>query len=78
MLQVVDVEVVVAMETDQIMLVPLVVAEEQVLAMHRPIVLPPLFRLSNGLAFGVMVDGERYVVSVQEIENSFFAGHVNL
>ena len=75
MLQVVNVQVVVAIEANQIMLVSLVVAEEQVLAMHRPVVLPPLLRLGNSLALGMMIDGIRNIVSVEKVENGFFACH---
>ena len=75
MFQVMNVEVIVAMKADQIVLVPLMITEEEVLAMHRPVVLPPLFRLGNSLALGMMIDGIRNIVSVEKVENGFFACH---
>lgn len=56
-LKVVDVEVVVAVETDEVVLVAFVVAEEDVLAVDASVVLPPAFGFLNGLAFGVVIDG---------------------
>ena len=55
--QVVDSQVVVAIEADEVMHVALMVAEEEVLAMDRPVVVPPAFGLLDGLAFGVSVVG---------------------
>ena len=56
-LDVVDVHVLVAVEADQIVLVALVVAEEEVLAMDRAVVVPPALGLLDGLAFGMSVVG---------------------
>ena len=53
MFQVVDGEVVVAVEAYEIMAVALVVAEEEVLAVDAAVVLPPAFCLLYGLAFGI-------------------------
>ena len=64
-----DVEVVVAMETDEVVLVALVVAHEDVLAMHRPVVPPPALCLFDGLAFRVIVAGEGNVVLLEVIEH---------
>ena len=47
----------VAMETDEVVLVAFVVAEEDVLAVDASVVLPPAFGFLNGLAFGVVIDG---------------------
>lgn len=55
LLQVVNSQVVVAIETDQIVLIALVVAHKDVFAMHTPVVVPPAFRLLDGLALGVVV-----------------------
>ena len=52
MFQVVDGEVVVAVEAYEIMAVAFVVAEEEVLAVNAAIVLPPSFRFLDGFAFG--------------------------
>lgn len=56
--EVVDVEVVVTMEADEIVLVALVVAHKNVLAVDRAIVLPPALCLLNRLALGVVVASE--------------------
>lgn len=76
--EVVNVEVVVAMEADEVVLVALMVAHEDVLAMDRAVVLPPAFRLLDGLAFGMAVAGEGYVVFLEVIKNYFlsFSYHV--
>ena len=74
--EVVDVEVVVAMEADEIVFVPFMVAQEDVLAMHRAVVAPPSFRLFDGLPFRVVVALEAYVVGAQIGEHRFFSCHV--
>ena len=61
-LQVVDCQVMVAVKADEVVLRTLVIAHEDVLAMHATIVLPPAFGLLDGLAFGVVVAGVRDVV----------------
>ena len=61
-LKVVDGKVVVAVEAYEIVLVAFVVAEKQVLAVHRTVVLPPFFRFFNGFSLGMVVAFERYVV----------------
>jgi len=68
-LQVVDVEVMVAMEADEVVLVALVVAHEDVLAVHGAVVLPPAFGLLDGLALGVLVAGEWDMVCLQVAED---------
>ena len=62
LLQVVDCQVMLAVEAYEVVLRTLVVAHEDVLAMHAAIVLPPAFGLLDGLAFGVVVAGERYLM----------------
>ena len=57
-LEVVNVEVVVTMEADEIVLVALVVAHKNVLAVDGTIVLPPALCLLNRLALGVVVASE--------------------
>ena len=55
LLKVVDSQVVVAMEADEVVPVALVVAHEDVLAMHTAVIVPPTLRLLDGLALGVVV-----------------------
>jgi len=52
----------VAVEADEVMLGTLVVAHEDVLAMHTAIVLPPAFGLLDGLTLGVVVAFKRYLM----------------
>ena len=61
-LKVVDSEVMVAVETHEIVFVAFVIAEKQILAVYRTVVLPPSFRFFYGFSFGMVVDFERYVV----------------
>ena len=68
-LEVVDVVVVVAVEANEVVLIALVVAHEDILAVHRAIVLPPAFSLLDGLALGVFVAGEWYVVCLEEVKD---------
>ena len=65
MLYVMNRQVFVARETDEVMLVALVIAHEDVLAMHRPVVMPPTLRLLDGLAFGVVIGREGDVMVLQ-------------
>ena len=62
LLQVVDSQVMVAVKADEVVLRTLVVAHEDVLAMHTAIVFPPTFCLLDGLAFGVVVAFKRYLM----------------
>ena len=54
-LEVVDGEVVVAVKTDEVVLVAFVVAHKDVLAVNAAVVAPPAFGFLDGLAFGVVV-----------------------
>ena len=65
MLDVMDSQIAVAGETDEVMLRALVIAHEDVLAMHGAVVVPPALRLLDGLALGVVVGGEGDVVLLQ-------------
>ena len=76
MFQVVYGEVVVAVEAYEIVAVALVVAEEEVLAVHAAVVFPPSSRLLDGLSLGVVVVGERDVVFSEICEYGFFSCHV--
>ena len=71
MLDVVNRQIVVAGETDEVMLVALVVAHEDVLTMHTPVVVPPTLGFLDGLALGVIVSRERDVMFVQIAEDFF-------
>jgi hypothetical protein len=62
LLQVVDSQVVLAVEADEVVLGTLVVAHEDVLAMHAAIILPPAFGLLDGLALWVVVAFKRYLM----------------
>lgn len=84
MLDVVDGEVVVAGEADEIVLVALVIAHENVLAMHAAVVVPPAFCLLDGFALGVVVGSEGDIVLLQVAEHflltrryDFAVGHAN-
>lgn len=70
MLDVMDREIVVAREADEVVLVAFVVAHEDVFAMDGTIIVPPTFRLLDGLALGVIVGRERNVVFVQIAEDA--------
>ena len=65
MLYVMNRQVFVARETDEVMPVALVIAHEDILAMHRPVVVPPTLRFLDGLAFGVVVGREGDVMVLQ-------------
>jgi len=69
MLDIVNRQIVVTRKADQVMLVTLVIAHEDVLAMHTPVVVPPPFGFLYRLAFGVIVGRERNVVLVQIPQN---------
>ena len=62
LLKVMDCQIMVAVKADEVVLRTLVVAHEDILAMYTAIVLPPTLGLLYGLAFGVVVAGERYLM----------------
>ena len=68
--QVVDVQVVVAVETDEVVLVALMVAHEDVLAMNRTVVFPPTLGFLDGLALRVIITGKGNVVFPKVFEHS--------
>jgi hypothetical protein len=63
-------QVVIAREADEIMLVSFVIAHKDVFAMDTAIIVPPAFCLFYGLAFGVIVRRERYLVPQQVTKNT--------
>ena len=75
LLQVVYVEVLVAVERYEVVLVALVVAHEDVLAVHRAVVAPPSLSLLYGLSFRMIVTCEWYAVFSQKTEYCLFSCH---
>ena len=69
MFDVMNRQIVVARETDEVVLVTLVIAHEDVLAMHTPVVVPPPFGFLDGFAFRVIVRRERNPVFLQIPQN---------
>ena len=65
MLDVVNRQVIIAREAYQVMLIALMIAHEDILTMHTPVVMPPAFGFLYGFAFGVIVSCERNVMFVQ-------------
>ena len=59
MLDVMNRQIVFARETNQVMLISLVVAHEDVLTMHTPVFVPPSFGLLYRLALRVVIRRER-------------------
>lgn len=43
--------------------------------MHAPVVAPPAAGLFDGVAFGVVVEGEGDVVGTEVVDDNFFSGH---
>ena len=73
MLDIVNCQIIVTREANQVMLVTLVVAHEDVLAMHTPVVVPPPLRLLNRLAFRVIVGRKWDIVFVQIAQHAFLS-----
>ena len=48
----------IAMKTDQIVLIPFVVAKKEILAVYAAVVVPPLFGFSDGFPLGVCIASE--------------------
>jgi hypothetical protein len=61
------------MKAYKIMLVALVIAEKEIFAVDRAIVLPPTFGLLDGLAFGMRVICKCDAVRLKVFEHSLFA-----
>ena len=64
-LDVMNSQIVITGESDEIMLIALVIAHEYVLAMHTAVIMPPSLGLLDGLAFRVVIGRERYPVFLQ-------------
>ena len=78
MLDVVYGQIVVAREANKVVLVALVIAHEDVLAMHASVVVPIAFRLLDGLALGMVVGRKWDVVIVQVAQDAFLAVGYNI
>ena len=70
------VEVVIAIEAHEIMPVALMVAEEQVLAVHASVVLPPLLGLLDDLSLGMVVGRIKDLADNLRHSGSFHRLHV--
>ena len=73
MLDIVNRQIVVTRKADQVMLVTLVIAHEDVLAMHTPVIVPPPLRLLDGLALRVIVGRKRNAVFVQIAQDALLS-----
>lgn len=70
MLQVVDVQIVVAIEADEIMLIPFVVAQEDVFAVHTAVILPPSLGFFDGFPFGMCIAREWDIMGKKPLKHS--------
>ena len=70
MLQVVDVQIVVAIEADEVMLITLVVAQEDVFAVHTTVILPPSLGFFDGFAFGMSIAREWDIMGKKPLKHS--------
>ena len=70
MLQVVDVQIVVAIEADEVMLIPFVVAQKDVFAMHTTVILPPLLGFFDGFPFGMCIAREWDIMGKKPLKHS--------
>ena len=70
MLQVVDVQIVVAIEADEVMLITLVVAQKDVFAMHTTVILPPLLGFFDGFPFGMCIAREWDIMGKKPLKHS--------
>lgn len=74
--QVVDGQVLGAVEDDQVMAVAFLVAEKQILAVHRTVLPPVLLGFFDGGSGRVVVRLERDAVCSEVVVNVLFSGHV--
>ena len=70
MLQVVNVQIVVAIEADEVMLITLVVAQEDVFAVHTTVILPPSLGFFDGFAFGMCIAREWDIMGKKPLKHS--------
>ena len=64
------------MEAHKVVFVAFMITEEDVLAMHGAVILPPTLCFLDSLTFGVIIVCEWYVVFSQIIEYCFFSCHI--
>lgn len=70
MLQVVDVQIVVAIEADEVMLITLVVAQKDVFTMHTTVILPPSLGFLDGFAFWMCIAREWDIMGKKPLKHS--------
>ena len=70
MLQVVDVQIVVAIEADEVMLITLVVAQEDDLKKQTDVILRTSLGLFDGLAFGMSIAREWDIMGKKPLKHS--------
>jgi hypothetical protein len=68
-----DVKIMVAMVADEIMLITLMVAHEDILTMHTTIILPPTLCFLYGLAFWMVITLKRNIVLPKIREHDFLS-----
>ena len=73
MLDVVNRQIIIARKTDEVMLIALMIAHEDILTMHGTVVMPPPFGFLYGLPLGVIVGRERDVMFVEIAQDAFLA-----
>ena len=72
-----DIQIVIAMEADEVMLIALMIAHKDVLAMHTSVIFPPALGLLDGLAFRVVVAREWDGVLSQIIQHEFLTRRID-
>ena len=60
-----NIKVMVAVETNQVMLVPFMIAQKYVLAMYGTVIVPPLLGFLNGFTFRMMINTIFDVMGIQ-------------
>ena len=73
MLYIMDRQVVITGETDQIVLVALVIPHEDIFAMDAAVVMPPAFGFFDRFAFRMVIGGERNMVLFEKTQHFFLA-----
>ena len=72
-LKVVDSHILVAVEADEVVAIALVVAEKEVFAVHRPVVVPILLGNLDSRRLGMKIDLIFYSVRLQKVKDFFTA-----
>jgi hypothetical protein len=71
-----NIQVIVAMEAYQIMLVTLMVTQENVLTVYTAVILPPPLGFLYGLPLRMIIVNKSYMMLSQESKNLFFSFHI--